>query len=520
VHILITLAEIGLIIVAFVILNGLVNIGFRALKASPLNQRTEKLKTLQQNISVVLLITCVCLCLVVVVVNGGLIYQNKSVPEFYINLFQSIPQQFWVTLVVAIAKCLSLLLLVKLSLPYLNRLLSWGSRIAQNSDHITANDESIQVFFNSLKKILSTSIWILAFILGAQFLGFPAIVIKYLSIALKAYLAISVGRLIIKLISVLVDTLDALSLKFSSPDNVLRYYERFRHLVPAFKKALEYILYVAIATLVVNDIDYISWVANYSDEIVQIIGIYFLCGILTEIANIILEDLVLKTDHLTDLQRKRRLTVIPLFKSLLRYLIYFTGGVMVLNLLGINPAPILAGAGIVGIAIGFGAQNLINDIVCGFFILFENYYLVGDYIEAGKVEERVVEGVVEAIELRTTHIRHPDGQLQIVRNGEIGSVVNYSKEYTYAKVDVSVMPETTLEQVYAILEQVGQQLKDECADVLEPTLVEGLENFDTRKLTLRTVTRVKPGRHLYIQRLLRGKIKIAFDHHQIVMSEG
>jgi len=94
-----------------------------------------------------------------------------------------------------------------------------------------------------------------ALIFCGDFLRAPDIVIQYLIIALQAYLAVFLGRLIIKLLSVLIDTLDALSLQYSNPDNVLRHYERFRHLVPALKKALEYIVYVAIATLVIQDID-------------------------------------------------------------------------------------------------------------------------------------------------------------------------------------------------------------------------------------------------------------------------
>ena len=220
----------------------------------------------------------------------------------------------------------------------------------------------------------------LSFIVCCDFLQAPDVVIKYLIVGLKVYLALSLGQLLIKLLSVLIDTLDALSLQYSSPDNVLRHYERFRHLVPALKKALQYIFYVVIATLVIRDVDSIAWITTYSDEIIQIIGLYFVCGVSIEVSNIVLEDLVLKTDHLTDLQRQRRLTIIPLFKSVLKYATYFVGGVIVLNLVGINPTPILAGAGIVGLAVGFGAQNLINDIVCGFFILFENYYPIYIFI--------------------------------------------------------------------------------------------------------------------------------------------
>lgn len=510
-NIAITLAGIAGIIVSFVLLNGLVQFSTRVLAMTWLRHHTAKMTDLRQNATVVLLVACMLLCALVAGVNGVLIFQGRSVSAFYLNLLGSIPRQFWISLAIALLKCISLLLLVKLSLPYLLKVLDRASVLAQNSDQITANDESVHVFFNTLKKVLANSIWLLALIFCGDFLQAPDIVIKYLIVALKAYLAVSLGRLIIKLLSVLIDTLDALSLRYSSPDNVLRHYERFRHLVPALKKALEYILYVAIATLVIQDIDSIAWITTYADEIIQIIGLYFSCGVFIEISNIILEDLVLKTDHLTDLQRQRRLTIIPLFKSVLKYVTYFVGGILVLNLVGINPAPILAGAGIVGLAVGFGAQNLINDIVCGFFILFENYYLVGDYIEAGKEEERVVEGTVEAIELRTTHIRHPDGQLQIIRNGELGSIVNYSKQFSFAKVDVPVSPGLELEKAYQLINHVGEQLQNECLDVLEATQIEGLESFDADNLVIRTMTRVKPGKHLHIQRLLRSKLKAAFD---------
>jgi small conductance mechanosensitive channel len=195
--------------------------------------------------------------------------------------------------------------------------------------------------------------------------------------------------------------------------------------------------------------------------------------------------------------------LIPLFRSLLQYLIYFTVGVSILYTLDINPTPILAGAGIVGIAIGLGAQALINDIVSGFFILFENYYLVGDYVEAGKAEEKVVEGVVEAIELRTTRIRHPNGQLQIIRNGEMGSITNYSKQYIFAVVEVAVPYNSELVHVYQVIESVGQQLKTDYPDVLEPTQIDGVESLGESNLLLRTLTKVKPGKHLQIQRILR-----------------
>jgi small-conductance mechanosensitive channel len=518
VDILITIAEVGFLIFVFSLLNKLIEFSFKVMARSWLKSRTEQLSTLRQNLNLLLLLLCAGLCFALIGLNSVLIYQGTSVQEFQVNWINRIPRQFWLDLGTAIAKSVILLFLVKYSIPLLNRVLERGSSLAKNYDHIIANDESIEVFFRDLKKTLTNSLWILAIGLCTQFLKLPSFIPKYLYIALKAYLAIAVGRMLIKAVSTLIDTLDALSLQYSNSDNLLRYYQRFRHLVPAFKKCLEYLLYVGIATLIIQDIEFIAFLSTYADEIVAIIAIYFLCGVAIEVTNVILEDLVLQTENLTELQRQRRLTIIPLFKSVLKYSIYFAAGIIILKLINLDPTPLLAGAGLLGLVIGFGAQNLINDIVCGFFVLFENYYLVGDYIEVGKVEDRPVEGIVESIELRTTHVRHPDGQLQIIRNGEIGSVINYSKQYIYAKVEVPIPDHANLDRTYSLIEEVGQQLKEECCDVLEPTYIDGLENFGEDHLLLRTLTKVKPGKHLYIQRLLRKMLKRAFDQQEKVDS--
>ncbi|MGB8698620.1 MAG: mechanosensitive ion channel domain-containing protein [Thermosynechococcaceae cyanobacterium] len=515
--ILITLAEIGAVILIAVGLNILTGMAIRAIAARWLRGKPDKLIPLRRQIRLLIQVACLALSLAILGMNGWAIYQRQSVLSFQIGLLHSIPPQYWTMLGIAMAQCMGLLLLTKLSLPWLNRLLDWTCEYTKHSDYVIANNQSIQEFFTFLKQVLANSAWILTVILCTQFLQLPPVVPTNLFIALKAYFIFSIGKLSIKAIAAIIDTLDVFSLRFSDSNNILHHYERFRHLVPALKKSLEYICYVAIAALIIQDIQFAVWLTPYTHIIIQVIGIYFLCGVLIEITNLILEDLVLKTEDLTDLQRQRRLTIIPLFKNFIKYLIYFMSGITILKLINIDPTPILAGAGIAGIAIGFGAQNLINDIVCGFFVLFENYYLVGDYVEVGKVDERNIEGLVEAIELRTTHIRHPDGQLQIIRNGEIGSVINYSKQYTYAKVDIPVPHHVDLDQIQRIVEEVGQQLQVDCPEVLEPTCIDGLENFGQQNLILRTLTRVKPGQHLNIQRLVRRQLKIACDRENIAL---
>ncbi|MBD2346376.1 mechanosensitive ion channel family protein [Anabaena subtropica] len=515
-NILIILGEVIFLILIFSVFNWVIGIIFKQVtKVSWLQGRTANITFLRRNISRLLILICVILCLGLIGVNGMVIYRRGNVQEFQVNLIRSLPTQFWINIFTASLKSVSLLLLVKFSIPLLSQGIDLVCDYAKKADQIKANDESIEAFFKLLKRVIINTLWISSVILCAKFLYLPEIVTKYLYIILKIYIIVTVGLLIVKAVATIVDTLDALSLKYSSSNDLLRLYQRLRHLIPLFKKCLEYILYLGIINLVVPEIEPIAWISAYTPNIVQIIGVYFISNVLIEVAYFLLDEFYIKTTNTNESQQQKRLTLIPLMRSFAKYFIYFTAGVTILKLIGIDPAPILAGAGIVGIAVGLGAQNLINDVVCGFLILFENYYLVGDYVEAGKMEERSVEGVVEAIELRTTHIRHPDGQLQIIRNGDIGSIINFSKQYIYARVEVSVSYNSNLDHVYRVVEKVGQQLKLDEHDVLEPTRVAGLENFGENHLLLLTLTKVKPGKHLHIQRVLRKILKDTFSEEEI-----
>ena len=128
---------------------------------------------------------------------------------------------------------------------------------------------------------------------------------------------------------------------------------------------------------------------------------------------------------------------------------------------------------------------------------------MGDYVEVRNGEHTMVEGIVEAIELRTTRIRHPNGQLQIIPNGNMSSVTNYSKDYIFAVVEVALPYDSNLAHVYQVIDEVGQKLKANYPDVLEATQVDGVESIGESNLLLRTLTKVKPGKHLHIQRILR-----------------
>ena len=503
-NVLIVLVEVSLVITIFIFLIWLVRNSSQLLvKFSIFKSEDTRIKTLRRNITRLLLLVCLLLCILIIGANGFLLYQGENLQQYTLNLIGRIPPEFWITLGIGILESIGVVIVAIIALKLLKYWLKIANIRAKNIERSTADDESIDAFFTAFYQRIRGGIWLWAIISCTQFLKLPAVVSEYLYIALRIYLIVAVGLLILKAVAAIVDTLDVLTLKYSNSDNLLRFYARLQHLIPLFKRCLEFVIYVCIATLVTQQIQLIAQLSTFGLRIIKIISLIFLSQVLFEVIHLLIEEVVFKEDNLTDIQRSRRLTLIPLFRSLLQYLVYFTVGIFILYTLDINPAPILAGAGIIGIAVGLGAQTLINDIVSGFFILFENYYLVGDYVELRKAEETTVEGLVEAIELRTTRIRHPNGQLQIIRNGDMGSITNYSKQYIFAVVEVSVPYNSDLAHVYQLIEQVGKELKANNSDVLELTQIDGVESLSESNLLLRTLTKVKPGKHLHIQRIIR-----------------
>ncbi len=507
----ITVGEIVVLVVMFLVLNFLIQRVFRrVVELRWLQNQKTRVEGLRRNFKVFLALLCAGLCLAAIGFNGYLIWQGKSVRDQAQEWLAELTLAFWLNLGTEAAELIGLAIAAMLVIRWLRRLLWYLQERAKAWEQIKANDQSIEAFFGALIRIQTVSLWLLALYFATRLLPLLPVVAEGVLLVLKIFLIVTLGLLVSNAVSAIVASLDALSVKYSSPDNFLRFYDQLRGLVPLARRCLEWVVYVYVATLVVMQLKFISHFAVHGPQAVKIIGIFFSSRVVVELANLIVDSSVIKVDHLTQAEQQRRRTLVPLIKSILGYLIYFAAFVMMLSVLKVNLAPILAGAGVVGLVVGLGAQSVVNDVVTGFFIIFENHFMVGDFIETGHAR-----GVVEAIEIRTTRIRDPGGQQHILRNGQIGEVVNFSKGYTRAVVDVGVAYDSDLDKVYRVLRQTGQELKETNTNVLEPTKVNGLDNFGESDLTIRTVTQVQPGHHLDVARDLRKRIKEAFDREGI-----
>lgn len=503
--------EVGVIAVAFLILNGISKRIIAGVIKAPALARWQGVATRAQSNLRMLLVVLATLCIIAAIgVNLYLMYLGENLPEYTLELIRGIPTQFWIDTGIALAKILGLVIAAAIVLRYVRRLFAFLCARAKAFEGIHANNESIEQFFGTLSRTASTASWLIVLALAAVWLGLPAAVDAAIILVLRLFLIIAVGILIWRALGALIDSADALSKKYVAESRFAGAYERLNSLVPIFRRSIEYVLMVTVATLVVLQVEAIASLADWGPRVIRIIGIVFLARLVKELAHYLMEETLLRNVSLTTQQRQRRKTLVPLFRSIVTYAIYFFAGIMILKELGINPTPILAGAGIAGLAVGLGAQNLINDMVSGFFILFEEHFLVGDFIKIGEAE-----GTVESIDLRTTRVRDNAGRHHIVRNGRIDDLVNYSKEYTNAVVEVGVAYESDLNKVFDVLKATGERLHAENDMVLEATSVKGLDDFGESELLLRTVTRVKPGCHLQVERDLRKRIKDAFDENEI-----
>jgi small-conductance mechanosensitive channel len=208
-------------------------------------------------------------------------------------------------------------------------------------------------------------------------------------------------------------------------------------------------------------------------------------------------------------RRQRSQAIASVLRSVASFLILGTAGLMILSTFQINLAPLLASAGVAGVAIGFGARNLVTDFLSGVFMILEDQYGVGDSIDAGVASGEVIE-----VGLRVTKLRGENGEIWYVRNGEIKRIGNLSQGWATAGLDVTVRPTEDLDRVKAILAEVGESMAKEepwNERLWGPVEVLGLDSVLLDSMVVRVSAKTMPGKALGVERELRWRIKRAFD---------
>ena len=256
----------------------------------------------------------------------------------------------------------------------------------------------------------------------------------------------------------------------------------------------------------------LQWLSSSGLRVLFIIVLAFIALRVTRLlSRRILAPLI--RDELEAEAKKRADTLHSLFRYLFSVIITAVTMMMILGEFGIEIGPILAAAGIAGLAVGFGAQHLVQDVISGFFILIDDSIRVGDVVNiAGSG------GVVEKVNLRVTVLRDLAGNVHYVRNGQIGVVTNMTKEFSHYVFDIGVAYRENVDEVTAVIREVDNDLRadaDFAEDILEPIEILGLDKFADSAVVIKARIKTKPIKQWRIGREFNRRLKKAFDARSI-----
>jgi moderate conductance mechanosensitive channel len=212
-------------------------------------------------------------------------------------------------------------------------------------------------------------------------------------------------------------------------------------------------------------------------------------------------------------RRARLRTLLPILRNVLMVVVMAVAVMMVLSSLGVEIGPLIAGAGVVGVAVGFGAQTIVKDVISGVFYLLDDAFRIGEYIQSGSYK-----GTVESFSLRSVKLRHHRGPLYTVPFGELGAVQNMSRDWVIDKMQIGITYDSDLDKAKKLIKQIGKEL---AADpefgphIIEPLKMQGVEQFGDYAIQIRMKMMTKPGEQFPIRRKAYAMIKKAFDANGI-----
>jgi len=259
----------------------------------------------------------------------------------------------------------------------------------------------------------------------------------------------------------------------------------------------------------------IPWLVAHGIKIIGIIvGAFIVAKIGKAFVDRIIRKVIISDHFLTkEAERKREDTLISIFANVLKVIVWLVALMMILAELGVNIGPVIAGAGIIGLALGFGAQNLIKNFISGFFIILENQYRVDDVV---CLDDTC--GVVEDITLRITVLRDIDGVVHHIANGDIKKASNQTKFFSRVHLNIGIGYDSDIDKVKRIVDKVGEDLaKDpEWKDLItDPPKFIRVNEFGDSAIEIKIIGETKPSHQWDVAGELRKRLKIAFDKAKI-----
>ncbi len=294
--------------------------------------------------------------------------------------------------------------------------------------------------------------------------------------------------------------------------------ERANRYLPAIRLALRGVvgLIAGLALLETWGVNVLNWLytplgKQLAVNSFSIIAVIVLALIFWEAVNIGVERYLTKTDVDGNVvERSARIrTLLPLFRKVVFTVLAVMVSFIVLSELGINIGPLLAGAGVIGLAVGFGAQTLVKDVITGLFILVEDTITVGDYVEVGGHE-----GDVESLSIRTISLRDPAGSVHTVPFSDVGTVLNYTRDFSNVVLNIGIAYRENVDEVMNVIEDLGREMAADqtlATEIITPLITQGVQSLDDSAVVIRAKMRVRAGTQWGMKREFNHRLKNRFD---------
>ena len=295
-------------------------------------------------------------------------------------------------------------------------------------------------------------------------------------------------------------------------------WRHFRFYIDMLRRAVLAILLVLAGILILQvwGVDFMAWLASPAGQyltgrLVTIVLIIIAGIVVAELFSIAVENHMQrhKTDYSDISRRSRARTLLPLLKNVVRVALGTIIILLILAELGIEIGPLLAAAGVVGVAIGFGAQTLVKDIITGIFILIEDTIAVGDVVDLEGNS-----GVVEGMTIRSVRLRDAAGTVHTIPFSAITKVMNMTRDFSYAVFDINIAYDQDIQQVIDVVQAIGAEMRKDpkfARDILEPIEIQGVDRFADSAVVIKARIKTKPIRQWEIGRAFNWRLKTAFD---------
>jgi len=262
-----------------------------------------------------------------------------------------------------------------------------------------------------------------------------------------------------------------------------------------------------------------TWVGRVADGVLSAVVIVLIADLLwqamkTAIDRKLAEAADTGLPNTDEARRQARLrTLLPIFRNILFVVVIMVAAMMALAALGVQIGPLIAGAGVLGVAVGFGAQTFVRDVIAGMFYLMDDAFRVGEYIQAGNYK-----GTVEGFSIRSVRLRHHRGPVYTVPFSLLGAVQNQSRDWVIDKIAIGVTYDSDLEKARKLIKQIGLDLQKDpefAPLILEPLKMQGVDNLGDYAVQIRAKMMTLPGEQFVIRRKAYAMIKKAFDENGI-----